>query len=250
MKVSIVIPVYNEARTVAELLQQVWDQPLTLDKEMVIVESNSTDGSRALVEHFAQEKNRMKPGAVNLILQDRPRGKGFAMREGFKNATGDIILIQDSDLEYDVKDYPALLAPIVEGKTAFVLGSRHLRKDNWQIRSFEDSPLKAQFMNLGGVLFHGFFNVLFGTHLTDPTTMYKVFRRDCLSHFTLSANRFDMDFELLGKLIRAGFIPIEIPITYHSRGFEEGKKIRIFYDPILWVRIILKTRFSPLKEQS
>ena len=247
MKVSIVIPVYNEGATVGELLHQVWEQPLELEKEMVIVESNSSDGSRDIVKKFAQEKDALAPGSVKLVLQERPRGKGSAMREGFAHATGDIILIQDADLEYDVKDYPAVLAPIVEGKTAFVLGSRHLSAGSWKIRKFEGAFIKAQFMNLGGALFHGYFNILFGTHLTDPTTMFKVFRRDCLEHFTLKANRFDFDFELLGKLIRAGYPPLEVPISYVSRGFEEGKKVRIFRDPPMWMWMILKTRFTPLR---
>lgn len=249
MKVSIIIPVYNETRTVSELLQQVWEQPLELEKELVIIESNSTDGSRELVQKFVEEKGKTAKWRIKLILQEKPLGKGFAVREGLKHASGDIILIQDADLEYDVKDYPMVLQPIVEGKTAFVLGSRHLSANHWEIRSFENTPILARFMNFGGLLFHSFFNVLFGTRLTDPTTMFKVFRRECLNHFTLSANRFDLDFELLGKLIKAGFSPLEVPVSYQSRGFAEGKKIRIFKDPFLWVLTILKTRVSPLKKR-
>lgn len=249
MKVSIIIPVYNEAHTVSELLQQVWEQPLELEKEIIIIESNSTDNSRALVQKFVEEKHKTDPGRVKLFLQEKPLGKGFAVREGFLHASGDIILIQDADLEYDVQDYPVVLRPIIEGKTAFVLGSRHLSANHWEIRSFEHTPILARFMNLGGLLFHTFFNVLFGTRLTDPTTMFKVFRRDCLNQFTLSSNRFDLDFELLGKLIRAGFSPLEVPVSYQSRGFAEGKKIRIFRDPFLWIFIIIKTRFSPLQKE-
>lgn len=246
MKVSIIIPVYEEARTVAELLDEVSKQPLPIDREFVIVESNSKDGSRAIVESFAKEKNAAVSGSVQLILEERPRGKGYAVREALKRATGDIILIQDADLEYEVKDYPTVLAPILEGKTSFVLGSRHLGT-GWKIRSFERSFLKSQMLNLGGVIFHAFFNLVYGTRLTDPTTMYKVFKRDCLDHFTLTGNRFDLDFELVGKLIRSGFMPIEVPVSYHSRSFAEGKKVRIVKDGLLFVRIILKTRFFPLK---
>jgi glycosyltransferase involved in cell wall biosynthesis len=249
MKVSIIIPVFNEAQTVAELLEQVWAQSLTLEKEIIIVESNSTDGSRELVQKFAKEKEGSVTDSVLLILQEKPRGKGFAVREGFKNATGDIILIQDADLEYDVTDYPKVLQPIIDGSTSFVLGSRHVQGDTRNIRKFEGSPIKARFMNFGAVLFHTFFNVLYGVRLTDPTTMFKVFKRSCLDSFTLSGNRFDLDFELLGKLIRAGFHPIEVPISYKSRSFAEGKKIRIILDPLLWIRIILKTRLSPLKSR-
>jgi glycosyltransferase involved in cell wall biosynthesis len=241
MKVSIIIPAYNEAGTIATLLERVWNQPLSLTKEIIVIDSGSKDGTREIIESFAKDKPE-----VNVVLQDKPRGKGNAVREGFTHATGDIILIQDADLEYEVTDYPALLAPIVEGKTAFVLGSRHMSKAGWQIRNFEGASGKAHLMNYGALLFHGFFNILFGTNLTDPTTMYKVFKRDCLERLHFSANHFDFDFELLGKLILAGYKPIEIPITYTSRGFAEGKKVSILRDPPRWVWIILKTRFSPL----
>jgi glycosyltransferase involved in cell wall biosynthesis len=247
VKVSIIIAVYNEARTVGALLEQVWAQPLPspATKEIIIVESNSTDGSRELVADFAA-RHADRPGErIQIIHEDRPRGKGHAIRQGFAAATGDIFLIQDADLEYDVADYPDLLRPIMDGRTAFVLGSRHLGPNRWKIRRFAHNSLQALFMNLGGVLFHTLFNTLFGTRLTDPTTMYKVFRADCLHGLSLGCNRFDFDFELLGKLLRAGFHPLEVPVSYQSRGFEDGKKIRVLRDPLTWVLAILKCRFSP-----
>ena len=245
---SIIIPVYNEAATVVRLLDQVWLQSLPIPKELVIIESNSTDGSRALVQSWVGRTKSQDPGAsISLLQQPVPRGKGNAVREGLAAARGTYILIQDGDLEYDVSDYPALLQPLIEGKTRFVLGSRHLSAGDWKIREFAKEPWKAILLNFGGILFHGLFNVLFGTKLTDPTTMYKVFRRDCLEHFTLTGNRFDLDFELVGKLIRAGFPPLEIPVGYRSRSYAEGKKIRIIHDPLLWIRIMFKTRFTPLK---
>jgi len=247
--ISIVIPVFNEASTVEDLLERVWQQPLSkVKKEIVIIESNSTDESRNIVCKFVDEKNRLWPGSCKLILQERARGKGFAMREGFVAATGDIILIQDADLEYDVADYPILIEPILQGKAEFVLGSRHLSAGHWKIRHFESNRLKAAFMNFGGVFFHGLFNLTFHQELTDPTTMYKVFKRDCLKDLHFECNRFDFDFELLGKLIRAGFIPIEVPVSYQSRSFKDGKKVRIFRDPFTWIKAIIKTRFSPLYE--
>jgi glycosyltransferase involved in cell wall biosynthesis len=247
MKVSIIIAVYNEASTVATLLDRVWAQPLPeATKEIIIVEGNSTDGSREIVAEFLARHAAECSPQIQVIYQDRPKGKGHAIRQGFAAATGEVLLIQDADLEYDVADYPDLLRPIVEGRTAFVLGSRHMGADRWKIRKFaQGGPLPA-FMNIGGILFHAFFNAVFSSNLTDPTSMYKVFRSDCLGGLNFTSNRFDFDFELLGKLIRAGFSPLEVPVSYKSRGFNEGKKIRIFRDPITWVIAILRSRFSPL----
>jgi glycosyltransferase involved in cell wall biosynthesis len=245
MKVSIVIAVYNEAPTVAALLDRVWAQPLPdATKEIIIVESNSTDGSRAIVAEFVARHAAESSPRIQVIYQDRPQGKGHAIRQGFAAATGEILLIQDADLEYDVADYPDLLKPIIEGRTAFVLGSRHTASDRWKIRRFAHHGLQAVFMNLGDLLFRALFNALFSSRLTDPTSMYKVFRSECLDGLSFTCNRFDFDFELLGKLIRAGFSPLEVPVSYRSRGFDEGKKIRIFRDPITWVFAILKCRFT------
>ncbi len=247
MKVSIIIAVYNEARTVATLLDRVWAQPLSdVTKEIIIVESNSTDGSREIVAEFFERHADESSPCIQVLYEDGPKGKGHAVRQGFAAATGDILLIQDADLEYEVSDYPDLLKPIIDGSTAFVLGSRHLGQNRWKIRQFASRGLQTAFMNLGGRLFHAFFNRLFSTRLTDPTSMYKVFRADCLHGLRFTCNRFDFDFELLGKLIRAGFTPLEVPVSYKSRGFDEGKKIRIFRDPMTWVAAILKTRFTPL----
>jgi len=246
MKVSIIIAVYNEVGTVATLLDRVWNQPLGVAKEIIIVESNSTDGSRGLVEAFLASHTDEPSSRIQVILQSGPKGKGHAIRQGFAVATGDILLIQDADLEYDVSDYPDLLTPIMEGRTAFVLGSRHMGPDRWKIRKFAHGGLQSVFMNFGGILFHAFFNALFRSHLTDPTSMYKVFRANCLDGLTFSCDRFDFDFELLGKLIRKGFVPLEVPVSYKSRGFDEGKKIRVLRDPGSWIWAILKCRFQPL----
>ena len=247
MKASIIIAVYNEAGTVRTLLDRVWAQPLPgIGKEIIIVESNSTDGSREIVADFAAAHAADSSTRIEVIQQDRATGKGCAVRDAFAAATGDILLIQDADLEYDVADYPDLLNPIIEGRTAFVLGSRHMGSSGWKIRRFARNGLLAAFMNLGGLLFHALFNVVFSSRLSDPTSMYKVFRADCLDGLSFSCNRFDFDFELLGKLMRAGFEPLEVPVTYRSRGFNEGKKIRILRDPFTWIAAILKCRFARL----
>jgi glycosyltransferase involved in cell wall biosynthesis len=241
VKLSIIIAVYNEAATVGTLLERVWAQPvLQLTKEIVIVESNSTDGSRGIVDEFAAR--HATDAQIVVIHQDAPRGKGNAIRQGLSAATGDIILIQDADLEYDSADYPDLLRPIVEGRTAFVLGSRHMGPNGWKIRKFAHAGLRAGIMNIGGMLFHACFNALYATRLTDPTTMYKVFRADCLTDLRFECERFDFDFELLGKLIAHGYLPVEIPISYQSRGFDEGKKIRMIRDPLTWLAALIRYR--------
>jgi glycosyltransferase involved in cell wall biosynthesis len=246
MKVSIIIAVYNEAGTVATLLDRVWGLPLAdLSKEIIIVESNSTDGSREIIADFLARHTSESSARIQVIHEPRAMGKGHAIRQGLAAVSGEIILIQDADLEYEVSDYPQLLRPIIEGRAAFVLGSRHMGPNRWNIRRFAQGGFKAAFMNVGGMLFNTFFNLVFSTRLTDPTTMYKVFRSDCLAGLKFTGNRFDFDFELLGKLIRAGFHPLEIPVSYRSRGFDEGKKIRVLRDPPTWVFAILKCRFAP-----
>lgn len=245
MKVSIIIAAYNEAGTVGTLLERVWAQPLPgLTRELVIIESNSTDGSRGIVTNFAARCRDDRSGEVRLIYQDGPYGKGHAIREGLAAASGDVVLIQDADLEYDVGDYPDLLRPIVEGRTHLVLGSRHLGAAGWKIRQFAHNGLLAGYMNAGGVLFRGLFNLLFSVRLTDPTTMYKVFRSSCLEGLSFTCNGFDFDYELLGKLIRAGYLPLEVPVSYQSRGFDEGKKIRLWRDPLSWIVAIFRCRFT------
>jgi glycosyltransferase involved in cell wall biosynthesis len=242
VKVSIIIAVYNEAGTVGTLLEQVWVQSLPQDaaREIIIVESNSTDGSREIVAEFAARHAGDGPSRIQVIHQDRPHGKGHAIREGLAAASGDILLIQDADLEYDVADYPALLRPIVEGRSAFVLGNRHAGPGHWEIRQFAHNGLLALLLNVGGMLFRVLFNALFNCRLADPTTMYKVFRAECVEGLSFSCNHFDFDFELLGKLIRAGFTPLEVPVCYKSRGFDEGKKIRIVRDGARGVFAILR----------
>jgi len=248
MKVSIIIPVYDEAQTVLTLLENTWDAPTAgIEKELVIIESNSRDGTRERVQRFCDEKRALRPDGIRLVLQDRAQGKGSAVREGIAASTGDIILIQDGDLEYSAQDYPALLRPIAEGKAAFVLGSRVMGLGTWKIRKFPGAPVKEWYLNIGGVLFHAFFNLMYQQRLTDPTTMFKVFRRDCLAHITLVSDRFDLDWEIVAKLVRRGFIPLEVPISYCSRGFDEGKKTLLFSDPLNWISAILRFRFCRLE---
>jgi hypothetical protein len=237
--VSIIVPVFNEKNTVQELLDSLLAKPLNgARKEIIIVESNSTDGSRQVVESYAQHHD------VKIILQPNPRGKGYAVREGFAAATGDIIMIQDSDLEYDLDDYEGLLEPVQAWQSMFVLGSRH--QFGWKMRKFTDAPLMAAILNMGHLLFLTMVNVALRTRMTDPFTMFKVFRRDALFGIELKCNRFDLDIELVMKLVRKGYLPLEIPVNYTSRSFAEGKKVRFIRDPLTWVSTILRYGVSSI----
>ena len=237
---SVVVPIYNERNTVKEALDAILAKVIFgWHLEIILVESNSTDGTRDIVQTYAAHPR------VKLILEDRPRGKGHAVRAGLAQATGDVIIIQDADLEYDLNDYEVLLAPIAAGRQTFVLGSRH-SAGGWAIRKFSDQPVQALILNLAHWGFTLMINVSLGIWLHDPFTMYKVFRRDCLKDLTFECNRFDFDWELLIKLIRKGHRPIEIPISYKSRSFKQGKKISMFRDPISWMWALAKYRFQRL----
>ena len=237
---TVIVPVFNERATVQVALNTLLAKEIPdVEIAVVIVESNSTDGSREIVLGYRDHPR------VKLILEDRPRGKGHAVRAGIAQATGAILMIQDADLEYDLSDYEPLLQPILSGRQAFVLGSRHGR-GGWAIRKFTDQPAQALLLNLAHWTFTVLINASLGIWLKDPFTMYKVFRRECLTGLTFTCNRFDFDWELLIKLIRKGYRPIEIPITYRSRSFKAGKKIRMFYDPLTWLRAWALARFGPL----
>jgi hypothetical protein len=238
-RLSVVVPVYNEAGSFPRLIEALLAKEVPgLEKELVIVESGSTDGTHELVQALEG-----KPG-VRVIYEERPQGKGHAVRQGLAVATGDWILIQDGDLEYDLDDYDSLLEPLLAYQRAFVLGSRYL--GDWKIRSFIDQPFAALVLNWGHLFFTGLLNLACGSKLKDPFTMFKVFRRDCLHGLEFKANRFDFDFELMIKLLRKGYQPIEVPVNYRSRSFKEGKKVRIFYDPMTWIWALVRFRFSPL----
>lgn len=236
---SIVMPVFNERATFKECFDVVYAKSVSgVDKEIIIVESNSTDGTKELVQQIA-----VLPG-VRVLFQERPRGKGNAVRAGLEMARGDVVLIQDADLEYDVEDYDALIRPLLHYRAAFVLGSRH--SASWKMREFNDQPVVASFFNVGHLIFLTLFNLVMGQSLKDPFTMYKVFRRDCLHGLSFECNRFDFDFEIVMKLIRKGYTPIEIPVNYKARSLNEGKKVSAFSDPWTWLRALVKYRFCRL----
>ena len=237
-RLSVVMPVFNEARTFAANFEKVLAKEVEgLEVEIVVVESCSTDGTREIVQRYENHPR------VTVVWEDRPRGKGRAVRSGLERITGDYVLIQDADLEYDLEDYEALLEPLVQGQAAFVLGARH-GGSAWKMRSFSGQPVVSAVLNLAHWFFTMLVNVGFGARLKDPFTMYKVFRRDCLYGLEFECNRFDFDFELVIKLLKKGYQPLEIPVNYRSRSFAEGKKVSFFGDPVTWLRVLAKLRWE------
>lgn len=217
--VSIIVPVYNEERYVRDVVEALLAKDLDVDHEIIIVESNSSDSSRSIVRSFEDDP------AVKLLLQDRPEGKGSAVRAALEVASGSIVMIQDADFEYDLEDYETLLAPILQRRADFVLGSRTLGLDDWKIRRFEATGWKGTVMNIAQVLFARTFSLLYRSRVTDINTMFKVFRRECVAGCHLDSGGFNLDIELVCKISRNGFAPLEVPVNYRSRGYDEGKKI-------------------------
>jgi SAM-dependent methyltransferase len=238
---SVIVPAYNEAATFGTLLERLLRKSVPgLDIEVLVVESNSSDGTREIAENYKDHPR------VKLIFENRPQGKGHAVRTGLKAASGDYLLIQDGDLEYDLEDYDALLEPLIAGRTAFVLGSRHGGRNVLKMRQFAGEHGLSIFFNFGHWFFTTLLNVMYLQRLRDPFTMFKVFRRDCLFGLEFECDGFDFDFELLIKLILKGYQPIELPVNYRSRSFKEGKKVRMFRDPLTWLKALTRLRFAKI----
>jgi len=237
-KLSIVLPVFNEARYAAQVIDAVLAKSLRIEKEVIIVESNSTDGTREIVAGYEG-----RPG-VRVVYEDRPQGKGHAVRTGLRHVTGTIVLIQDADFEYDIDDYDALLEPLLQHKAMFVLGSRSLGLDDWKVRRYDNTPVRGLALNFAQVVFAKTYNLLYQQHVTDVNTMFKVFRAECLDGLDLHSNGFELDIELACKLARNGNSPMEIPVNYVARGFDEGKKIRFWRDAIPSYAAFFRHRFA------
>lgn len=238
--VSVIMPVFNEFSTFNESINRVLQKEVYgVDIQVIVVESNSTDGTKELVSKYEGHER------VDIIWQEKPSGKGYAVREGFAAAKGDIILIQDADLEYDINDYDALIDELTSWRSTFVLGSRHT--GDWKMRKFNDMPVIANLYNLGHIFFVAVINILIGASMKDPFTMYKVFYRDCIHGLNFRYKRFDFDHELVIKLYRKGFHPTEIPVNYQARSFSEGKKVSFFKDGISWIQKDIQLANEPLE---
>lgn len=239
-RLSVVVPVYNEARYVRDVLTGLLAKELPIDREIIVVESASTDGSREIVRSFEGQ------AGVQVIYQDEARGKGHAVRAGLERATGTIVLIQDADFEYDFDDYDALLEPILQRRASFVLGSRSLGLDDWKVRQYGSARAKGLMLNFAQVVFARTFNILYQQRVTDINTMLKVFRRECIDRCHLEGDGFNFDIELVCKIVRNGFEPLEVPVNYVARGFDEGKKINFLVDAYPTYYQLFRCRFGRL----
>jgi glycosyltransferase involved in cell wall biosynthesis len=225
MNLSVIIPVYNEKNTVREIVRRV--QATGLVWEILLVDDGSQDGTRDVLAELDGKEN------VRVILHGKNQGKGAAVRTGLQNARGDVFLIQDADLEYDPRDYPALLKPIEEGVADVVYGSRFL-----------GAPHRAiLFWNMvANKLLTLMTNILYNNILTDMETGYKVFKREIVQDMKLRANRFDFEPEFTAKILKRNVRLFEVPITFNPREYSEGKKIGI-RDAFEAVWALLKYRF-------
>ena len=226
MKLSVVIPVFNEEATVAELVRKV--QSLTLDKEIIIVNDGSSDGTRAALAPFENVVGlRVHHSPVNL-------GKGASVRIGFSYATGDIVTVQDADLELDPAEYHELIKPIVEGTADVVYGSRFLGRGRSGKLAFYVANRALATLT----------NVLYGARLTDIETCYKVLRRDVIPSLKLRASRFEIEPELTAQILKKGWRIAELPIGYTPRSDEAGKKIS-WKDGFAAVAMLVQQRINP-----
>jgi len=232
-RLSVVLPVYNEKKTIREIVERVLRSEISIEKELVIVDDFSRDGTREMLPQIQREMEATYRIKLEVVLHDRNRGKGAALRTGFKHATGDIILVQDADFEYDPRDYPTLLKPMLEGRADVVFGNR-----------FHGGAHRVlyfwHYVTNVGLTF--MCNLLTNLNLTDMEVGYKVFRREVLEAIALKTDRFGFEPEVTIKVSRLHVRIYEVPIMYHGRTYEEGKKIT-WRDGVAAVWHILRFRF-------
>lgn len=225
MKLSVIIPVYNEVESIQVILKRVQAQKLA--NEIIVVDDGSKDGTRDVLKKLDGK------GGVRVILHEQNKGKGAAVRTGMAAAKGEVLLIQDADLEYDPRDYPQLLEPIKEGVADVVYGSRFLGGRH----------RVAMFWHMvANRLLTFITNFLYNTILTDMETGYKVFRREILNGMVLRANSFDFEPEFTAKILKRNYRIFEVPITFNPRDYSQGKKIKL-HDAFEAVWTLIKYRF-------
>jgi glycosyltransferase involved in cell wall biosynthesis len=234
MKLSIVMPVYNEIATIAEVISRVQQAPVEIPKELIIVDDCSTDGTREYLGDLAKtSESQVQNTAVKILFHSKNRGKGGAIRTGVEQATGDIILIQDADLEYDPEDYPALLKPILEGRADVVFGNR-----------FHGGAHRVLYFwhMMGNRVLTTLCNMVTNLNLTDMEVGYKVFRAEVLRQISIESDRFGFEPEITVKVAKLQCRIYEVPISYHGRTYAEGKKIG-WRDGVAAILHIMRYRF-------
>ena len=230
MKLSIVIPVYNEAATISEIVDLVRTVDVGMDKEILLVDDCSRDGTRDVLQKMASAQADLK-----VLFHEVNQGKGAALRTGFAAATGDIVLIQDADLEYDPREYPRLLQPILGGHADVVFGSRFLGGGPHRVVYY--------WHYLGNKLLTTLSNMTTNLNLTDMEVCYKVFKREVIQSIPLKENRFGFEVEITAKVARRKLKIYEVPISYYGRDYSEGKKIG-WKDGFSALRCIVKYMFA------
>ena len=227
MKLTIVIPVYNEKYTIKELIRRVQEVDVGLNKEIIIVDDGSSDGTREIL----RDKYADHPG-IRLCFHEENQGKGAALSTGIRHAQGELVIFQDADLEYDPQDYPRLLEPILKGEADVVYGSRFKGKH----RDF------IFWHYVGNKMLTLITNLLYQTRLSDMETCYKVFRREVLTGMRIKARRFNVEPEVTAKVLKRKYRLVELPISYYGRAFSEGKKIT-WRDGLVALWTLIKYRF-------
>lgn len=227
VKLSVIVPVFNERETLIPAVQAVL--AVNLADEILVIDDGSIDGTRDLYPQVQALDERIK-----VLMHDRNQGKGAAVRTGFAAATGDIYLIQDADLEYDPRDYPALLQPIEEGRATVVYGSR-----------FRGGPTKTMFFwhMVGNKVLTLVTNIIYNTIISDMETCYKVFRADVVDGIPLRSRGFEFEPEITSKILKRGHRIYEVPISYNGREFDEGKKLNPWREGPKALFYLLKYRF-------
>ena len=225
---SIIIPVLNEDRFISDVVNSVENLEISgVDKEVIIIDDGSTDSTHSVAEKLAKRWSNIK-----LLRNKKNRGKGYSVRRGIRESSGDVIIIQDADLEYNPEDIPKVVEPILRGDADVVYGSRFLRRHKPGYTLFYIGNLLLSFMT----------GLLYGASVSDMETCYKAFSRQVADNIKLKANRFDFEPEITAKILKQGFAIEEVPIKYAGRSFNEGKKITV-WDGIIALWSIIRYRF-------